>query len=335
MVCAEYVPFIALSLSFLQSILTPRHRPLSAGHQDFRIPEFASAATYLSLPWAWAGPIDVHRPFMTVYLPSDAAARLLASRCTCIKSIWAYWSDGATHAEMHAKNRANPQNWTPYIPENVSWKATVQAFNATISSARQRTLIESFQYMEFLGPIKLKDPDLDFGLLEDYSRPLELPYVTEDPSSSSSSSAGGANGTNGTPPREREQGDTDDRFVRVWLGRLVARGGARDLIDKLSLKKRAYIGNTSMEAEMSLIMASMALVSGKTWIEARWNDGCWSADVGAYMLHEVHASLRSLKADKDCDATLTPHPLPPLPHHAPPRPTTPHHTNQTRQAQAN
>ncbi|SPO39675.1 related to TRM11 - Catalytic subunit of an adoMet-dependent tRNA [Pseudozyma flocculosa] len=36
-------------------------------------------------------------------------------------------------------------------------------------------------------------------------------------------------------------------------------GLARDLIDKLDLKKRVYIGNTSMESEMSLLMASLAL----------------------------------------------------------------------------
>ncbi|KAN0062818.1 hypothetical protein ACQY0O_004638 [Thecaphora frezii] len=36
-------------------------------------------------------------------------------------------------------------------------------------------------------------------------------------------------------------------------------GLARDLIDKLDLKKRVYIGNTSMESEMSLLQASLVL----------------------------------------------------------------------------
>lgn len=37
--------------------------------------------------------------------------------------------------------------------------------------------------------------------------------------------------------------------------------GQRHLIDRFDLKKRVYIGNTSMEAEMSLLMANQAKAS--------------------------------------------------------------------------
>ena len=83
-----------------------------------------------------------------------------------------------------------------------------------------------------------------------------------------------------------ELGDKDPRLVQIFLGRRIdvkagplysekiaptaprkssdptqegQTGLARDLIEKLNLKKRVYIGNTSMESEMSLLMASMAL----------------------------------------------------------------------------
>lgn len=36
--------------------------------------------------------------------------------------------------------------------------------------------------------------------------------------------------------------------------------GLRDLINKLSLKKRKFIGNTSMDAQLSLLMANQAQV---------------------------------------------------------------------------
>ena len=41
----------------------------------------------------------------------------------------------------------------------------------------------------------------------------------------------------------------------------IAQGTARRLIQKFDVKKRAYYGNTTMDAEMSLLMANQTLVS--------------------------------------------------------------------------
>ena len=42
----------------------------------------------------------------------------------------------------------------------------------------------------------------------------------------------------------------------------VTEGIARHLVQTFDVKKRAYYGNTSMEAEISLLMANQTLVSG-------------------------------------------------------------------------
>lgn len=41
----------------------------------------------------------------------------------------------------------------------------------------------------------------------------------------------------------------------------IADGSARQLINKFDVKKRAYYGNTSMDAEISLLMANQSMVS--------------------------------------------------------------------------
>jgi len=46
----------------------------------------------------------------------------------------------------------------------------------------------------------------------------------------------------------------------IYFGRLIASGN-RNLIQTYNLKKRNYIGNTSMDAELSLIMANQALAA--------------------------------------------------------------------------
>ena len=126
---------------------------------------------------------------------------------------------------------------------DVSWKALMQGFHVALSEKRRLALIESFAYMNFQGPIRMRGADLTWGVIEEYSRPTDIQSVE-------------ARG-------QAEMGDRDPRLVQLFLGRKIKdRSGAlpaRDLIDVLSLKKRRYIGNTSMESEMSVIMANMAL----------------------------------------------------------------------------
>lgn len=51
----------------------------------------------------------------------------------------------------------------------------------------------------------------------------------------------------------------DARHSRFYFGRWIG-NASRSLVDKFTLKKRAYLGTTSMDAELSLIMANMARV---------------------------------------------------------------------------
>jgi tRNA (guanine10-N2)-methyltransferase len=87
----------------------------------------------------------------------------------------------------------------------------------------QRDIIETFAYTGFTGPIRMNNPDNQFVVFEDYD--LNAP----------------------TPKR-------------IHLGRLVAESG-RKAINKYTLKKRKYIATTSMDAELSLVTANLALAS--------------------------------------------------------------------------
>ncbi|CAN0490404.1 unnamed protein product, partial [Hapterophycus canaliculatus] len=47
-------------------------------------------------------------------------------------------------------------------------------------------------------------------------------------------------------------------FQHVYFGRVVAEGN-RELVAAFDLKKRPYLGPTSMDNELALVMANMAL----------------------------------------------------------------------------
>lgn len=93
------------------------------------------------------------------------------------------------------------------------------------SRESRRALIETFKYVGFEGPIKMSNPDQTFFILEEY------PFQVKD-----------------APPK------------RVALGRLLATS-ARTIVTTYDLKKRSYISTTSMDSELALITANMALAA--------------------------------------------------------------------------
>ncbi|KAG8213883.1 tRNA guanosine-2'-O-methyltransferase [Butyriboletus roseoflavus] len=202
-------------------------------HEEFRVPELRSIAELHGFQVGFdhyaTEDLDnaVKRPFMILRLREEEHARLLANRCILIKSIYELYAQGSTYNELHEANERARSLWERYIPDT-SFKFTVIGYNHGLSQRRQRNVIESFAYMGFLGKIEMKNPDIMLGVFEEYEdgrRPDGCPNV-------------------------------DGEFRQTYFGRLVAEGTARSLIRTFDVKKRAYFGNTSMEAEISLLMAN-------------------------------------------------------------------------------
>ena len=86
---------------------------------------------------------------------------------------------------------------------------------------------QRLSFLPFNGKVDLRHADHEFHILEDYG---------DDPNSA---------------PMEP---------LRIFFGRLIGHG-QRDLINRYSVKTRHFIGNTSMDSQLSLIMANQAKVS--------------------------------------------------------------------------
>ena len=227
-------------------------------HTDFRLPEIEASAAYLGMDYellrtpSRRDPVgvtdDVSRPFHLCKLPSDDAAKALLHRCSCIRAVWELWACADTYGELHSRNQ-EARMYVPWQSSEYSWKALMQGFHAALPEKRRLSLIESFVYMGLEGPVRMRGADLTWGVLEEYRRPSD-DVPAEGPEAEAQDAPA-------------ELGDSDPRLLQLFLGRKIKdRSGAmpaRDLIDVLNLKKRRYIGNTSMESEMSVIMANMAL----------------------------------------------------------------------------
>ncbi|KAF7793904.1 hypothetical protein EIP86_005026 [Pleurotus ostreatoroseus] len=205
-------------------------------HEEFRIPELLSVAELYDIHITFPDDperLDTSRPFMVFGLEKEEHARMLASRCILIKSVHEFYASGKTYEEVHERTRQRSALWEKYIPDT-SFKFRVDGYNHSIPQKRQTAIVESFSFMAFEGKIEMKNPEITMCVFEEY------PYkrgVT----------------------RHKHEGD--GRFLEVYFGRLVAEGTARRLIQTFDVKKRSYYGNTSMEAEISLLMANQTLAS--------------------------------------------------------------------------
>lgn len=203
-------------------------------HAEFRFPELQSISELfgfqVSLPDSEEDR-DPTRPFMIVELDEDRHARLLAQRCILVKAIYELLGEGVTYEQLHASTKSNKSIWDKY--QQNSFRFEVTAVNHTIPSERKVKIMEDFEYMEFQGPITLADASVVLTYFEEYPIKHTL--------------------------RKRTEGDGD--FDRAFFGRLIEEGACRSLKHKFDVKQRVYYGNTTMDAEISLLMANQALAA--------------------------------------------------------------------------
>jgi len=137
------------------------------------------------------------------------------------------WGWGRDYQELEASVKEFPPDlMEPFTKPGYTFKMMAKAFSKKCDLSRQKTLFEKFSFLQFQGKVDLKSPQHIFYILEDYG---ENPH--------------------NTPPEP----------LRVFFGRLIAHG-QRHLIQEYSIKTRHFIGNTSMDAQLSFIMANQAKV---------------------------------------------------------------------------
>ena len=93
-----------------------------------------------------------------------------------------------------------------------------------MSAAEQRTIIDSFSYLDFRGPPRMRDPDVAFRIFEDYDLDVSEPKY-------------------------------------LYFGRFIAESCRNEAKRTFDLKKRHYISTTSMDAELTLLTANIAHVT--------------------------------------------------------------------------
>ncbi|EOD52086.1 putative rna methylase protein [Neofusicoccum parvum UCRNP2] len=232
-------------------------------HESFRRAELESLATLAGVDLEFVS-YSENTPFALVNLPSDAAARAIISRSILSAGIYELWGSGTDEASLHASVTSRTSaRWPSYA--TTPFRFSVDTFQGKRSSASQRALIDSFRYMNFAGPIRLRDAAaLHLCVFEEYAQFADQPS-------------------------------------RCFLGRWVA-DGARRAVVTYDLKKRRYISTTSMDAELALVTANMALAApGKLFFDPFVGTGSFTVAAAHFGAQAVGADIdgRSIRGKAD------------------------------------
>lgn len=185
------------------------------------------------LPRGSAGVVLYGEVYAYINLQSEDEAIALGSRCLLVKAILLPLGHGVNREECAASVTDNIVETVCaplFAPPAPSYRVIVEVFGRSLSMHEQLERVHAFScvHAQFPGPVRLRDPDHELWVMEDAFPPSGHGYKT-------------------TPSAPRQ----------VLLGRLVVKGAAY-LGSSFTLKKRAYIGPTSMDAELAFVMANCA-----------------------------------------------------------------------------
>ncbi|RYP61512.1 hypothetical protein DL769_007668 [Monosporascus sp. CRB-8-3] len=158
-------------------------------------------------------------------LPSEEDARALMKRSILAQSIHEHWATGNTWDELHIAIKRDTAQWWPRYKQS-SFKINFDTYQGSRSSSKRKELIDSLAYLPFDGQILMSSPEQEFTVFEEWEWD-SVPKNILNP-------------------------------LKVHFGRLISHS-VRDLINIFDLKKRTYISTTSMDSELTLVTANIAL----------------------------------------------------------------------------
>lgn len=203
------------------------------GVEDSQVSFRHQSGEYISLSAAY--PPNQH--YTLLVIDDETVLKRICERSVLIKAIYELWGYGETITDAVRVVQELPLDFLQqYYGEENSWQLHVDTYYRALTSEEKQACRANFSFLGFKGPVNLKDAAVNMGLLLDFRehQHCELPAI---------------------PP------------VPAYFGRLVGYGGMKEAIRKYDLKKRLYLGPTSLDTSLSFILANLGLVrkSSMAW----------------------------------------------------------------------
>eukprot|EP00658_Telonema_sp_P-2_P070811 TRINITY_DN60205_c0_g1_i1.p1 TRINITY_DN60205_c0_g1~~TRINITY_DN60205_c0_g1_i1.p1 ORF type:complete len:545 (-),score=141.29 TRINITY_DN60205_c0_g1_i1:173-1807(-) len=197
---------------------------------------------------------EAHGTFLPVTVRGEEDAHAMAERLILTKGFYHTWVEAESVAGL--AGGLEGIDWdAPSLAGCLtgSFKFKVEAVGRVISHAEQLQIIQALEpSLGFRGKVDLKTPEHVFCILLDYGAPKSIHVDSE-----GRKMVGSFDSQDTAAPFPY---DPEEPPQRVYFARLVATTDRKSVLGKYSLKQRKYLGPTSMDAELALIMANMGKV---------------------------------------------------------------------------
>ncbi|KAF6028131.1 TRMT11 [Bugula neritina] len=152
----------------------------------------------------------------------------LCSRSISLRAVYEYWCESESLEDLLHQVSVHVQQEKESC---TSYKICIEPFNRSYTNRTKERLLRIDALAEALNidaPVKLSQPDAVYSMFEYF----------------------GPHGTQSTAEP-----------LKFYFGKLVSESGRERSIRKFNIKTRKFIGNTSMDPTLSLLMANMAGVT--------------------------------------------------------------------------
>lgn len=247
---------------------------------DFRLGELSALLELFNQDPLTSDQWDYKGHYLEIDLESKEIAEKICSRALLIKEIIELWAFGAnlTSSVIQLKNNSNIWYSLSNDP-NLKWSIEVDSYFKTINAEEKDIVRAYLQFLNFDGKVDVKNSDMKVIILLDYSS-----YNKHDP--------------NPLNQPKFEESLLEMVEVPCFIGRSLAMGGCRDALRKYDLKKRKYLGPTSLDHGLALIMANLACLKKGNFVLdpfvgtgsilvalAHFGGRCFGSDIDNRVLH--------------------------------------------------
>ena len=198
---------------------------------DFREAELNSLLKFHNIEPSEAyvpGSLKPTSAFLEINFPNEQVIRQICSRSVLIRAVYELWSYSDNIGGVISELKLNGAELAAPF-QGLTYSLEIEAFYRTLTPPQKQMLRDHFSILDLTGTVKVVDPELTLTGIFDFSANMHC---------------------------------SEEEFVSIptYFGRFLARGGMKEEIKKYDLKKRGYLGPTSLDHSLALILANLAAV---------------------------------------------------------------------------
>ena len=278
-----------------------------------------------------------HSPFLIAELPSIEIAQSICKRSVLIRQILLLWDYTNNFDELSSRvstcpvcnpatgvvstcesNHCHHTTDTDVDINSKTFSVSIHTFGQSLSSTQKVNLRNSLPVGRFTGKVKLSSPELPVMLIMDFSSKHEndkksVVQDVDDVNKIIMTEEGAIS----YPKRVKTGGvgskKSDDIVgVPCYFGLAIGFGGMKDEILKYDLKNRLFIGPTSLDHVLALIMSNLSYVDANSVVldpfvgtasllvaASHFKASCFGSDIDIRVLKgDMYAGKADRKVDK-------------------------------------